>query len=244
MIIQKIKYFFFGKYSRRYYYGVLLPITFIIFFGLLIIARLFYPGDYFFLTNPISDLGNHILNPFPGWFFFSLAFWFFSLLYLPLFLYLHKRLVRLQPIKTKIGSYANSCSVLGTILLGIFPNQPESILMHNIAAGLSFGGISIALSFYWLVVIEDSIKKALQYHHIGILMVLIFITFILAAIAFFAVFHIYNNLFGAHLYIIQIFGTRFFWLFRFPFWEWTLFIILAAQLIFIGLIVPEQFSGE
>lgn len=242
MLFQKIKYIFFGKYSREYYYGVLLPITFMIFFGLLIIAIVFFPSNYSILTNYISDLGNHKLNPFPGWLFFSLAFWFFSLLYPPLFLYLHRRLVKIQPKKAKIGTFANSCSVLGMILLGIFPNQPETILMHSIAASLSFGGISLALTFYWLVIIEDSIKRALQYHHVGILMILVFITFVLTAISFFAIFQIYNDLFGTQLYIIQIFGTRLFWLFKFPFWEWTLFIILAVQLFFIGLIIPEQFS--
>ncbi|MBD3228121.1 MAG: hypothetical protein GF329_08025 [Candidatus Lokiarchaeota archaeon] len=231
MDFSKLKIIYIGKYSRRYFYSFILPVSFSIFFGFLITARVLFPGFYSILFNAISDLGNPYLNPFPGWFFFSLAFWSLALLYPPLFLYLHRKLMKIHTIEAKIGTVGNYISIIGMILLGIFPNISETIIMHTIAAMLSFGGLGIAIIFYWLGVVHDSIQKALHYHHLGILMILTIITFLLTAISFFGVVQIGT----------EIFSAQFLWLFEFPFWEWTLFIILAVQLFFIGLIIPEQF---
>jgi hypothetical protein len=125
-------------------------------------------------------------------------------------------------------------AVIGMILLGFFPNQPETSLMHILAGILSFGGITLAVIFYWIALIHDSIQKALMFHHLGIFMILTLITFSLTAILFIGVIQISSSYFFRDI----------FWFLDFPFWEWMLFILLSIQLIFIGLIVPERFSSS
>jgi len=230
--INIIKNLFIGRYSRNYYKRYILPISFSIFFTLLIISRIAFPGFYSITTNAISDLGNPILNPFPGWFFFSLAFWSMAILFPPLFLYLHHRLIKIHKIEATLGTISNFVSIFGMILLGIFPNLPEIMTIHLIAAVLSFGGLGLAITFYWLAIIHDSIQKAMRYHHLGIVMILVIITFLLAAISFLGIFEI-----SSEIFLIDIA-----WLLNYPFWEWVLFILFALQLFFIGLIIPKQFS--
>ncbi|TXT60217.1 MAG: membrane protein of unknown function [Promethearchaeota archaeon] len=229
-----ISQIYIGIYTRKNFKRFVLPISFSIFFILLITSRLIFPGFYSIFSNTISDLGNPILNPFPGWLFFSLAFWSLAVLFPPLFLYLHRRLVVIHQIEAKIGTSSNIISIFGMILLGIFPNLPETNFMHLIAAILSFAGMGVAIIFYWLAVIHDSIQKAMRYHHIGISMILIFITFLFTAITFLGSLQIGS----------EIFDLNIIWLFDFPFWEWLLFIFLSFQLFFIGIIIPEQFSYE
>lgn len=234
MKLNNIKQIYFGNYSRRYFKRFTVPISFSIFFALLITSRIFFPGFYSIFSNAISDLGNPILNPFPGWLFFSLAFWSLAFLFPPLFLYLNRRLIKIHRIEAKIGTGSNFISIFGMILLGIFPNLPETNFMHLIAAIFSFTGMGVAIIFYWLAIIHDSIQKAMRYHHIGIVMILSFITFLIIAITFIGTFQISSDIFAFNML----------WLFDYPFWEWLLFIFLSFQLFFIGLIIPEQFSKK
>jgi hypothetical protein len=231
MDFRRIGQGYFGYFSRIYFKRVLLPFTLFAFFGLLIFSAILFPGEYKITSHTISDLGNPKLNPFPGWLIFSMAFWTLSLLSPPLFLYLHWRLVKMHKFEATLGTVFNFIAIFGMILLGIFPNLPETDLMHIIAAILSFVGLTTALIFYWGAVIHDSLQKALKYHQVGIFMILIIITVLLASILFLGIVQISSDYFFEEIY----------WYLDFPFWEWIIFIIISFQLLFIGLIIPDQF---
>jgi hypothetical protein len=226
LIWEKIKRIYVGDYSRKYFKRFFLPISFITFFGFLLTARIFFPGSYTIFSNAISDLGNPIYNPFPGWLFFSIAFWILASLYAPLFLYMHRRLVQFHQLEANFGA------IIGMVLLGVFPDIPSFKIMHLIAAFLCFGCMSAAIFCYWIAVIHDSFQKALRYHHEGILMILIFISISIIAIIFL----------GIEQLVLDLFPAQFIWVLDYPVWEWGIFILLAFQLFFIGLIIPDQFK--
>jgi hypothetical membrane protein len=229
--LDRIKRIYVGNYSRKYFKRYFLPISFITFFGFLLISRILYPGTYTIISNAISDLGNPLNNPFPGWLFFSIAFWVLASLYTPLILYIHRRLVQFHELEAKGGSILNFVAIVGMVLLGAFPDLPSLKVMHLIAAFLCFGCMSIAIVCYWIAVIHDSLQKALRFHHQGVFMILVFITLSIVAISFL----------GLGQLLSDLFPREFIWVLDYPVWEWGVFILLAFQLFFIGLIVPDQF---
>lgn len=234
MNFARVRQFYLGHYPRTLFKKVLLPLIFVIYFSFLILSGILYPEEYAITSHTISDLGNPQLNPFPGWFFFSLSFWILGLSFIPLFMHLHWSIVVLHKIEAKTGTSFNFIAAIGMILLGFFPNLPETDLMHIIAAVLAFGGLTAAIIFYWSAVIHDSLQKALKYHHLAIVMILSLITLLLAAILF--------------LGVVQISATYFLseevWFLDFPFWEWMLFIVISIQLLFVGFIIPDQFRNS
>lgn len=232
MNLETFKRIYTGDYSRKYFKRYFLPVSFIAFFGFLLISRILYPRDYSIVSNAISDLGNPLFNPFPGWLFFSISFWVLASLYAPLFLYMHRRLVQFHKLEANLGTSFNFGAIIGMVLLGAFPDLPELKAMHLIAAFLCFGCMSVAIFCYWIAVIHDSLQKALKFHHQGVFMILVFITLSIIAILFLGMGQLLADLFPVELY----------WVLDYPVWEWGIFILLAFQLFFVGLIVPDQFS--
>ncbi|MHA1650572.1 MAG: hypothetical protein ACTSYB_10305 [Candidatus Helarchaeota archaeon] len=225
MDLAKIISIYLGELPKSLVKTFFLPIVFGIFSILMISAILYYPHPYSFTADTISNLGNPVLNPFPGWLFFSLAFWYLAFMLPPIFLYLHKRLLHLSKNLARIGTLFNFCSLIGMILLGFFPNLENLLLIHATAASLAFGGAVFGCIFYWVTMIKEAMMKAFKYRHLTIISILFVITILLSLILL--------------LGIIQIIGTSILQL-EFPFWEWTLFIILIIQFLIFILIIPEN----
>jgi hypothetical protein len=226
MAASKFLEFYQGEFSKNFMKKILIPLTFGVFLIFLIISYLLYPLPYDITTDAISNLGNPVLNPFPGWFFFSLAFWYLALVFPPFIFYLHKRLLHLSTKGTKVGTLFNVTSVIGMIMLGIFPNLDSTNLLHNISAILAFGGLVAGCISYWTAMIKEAVVKAMKYRNLAIVLILLLITALFSLILIMGLVSILN------VFPLQL---------DFPFWEWTLFIILAFQLLLFILIIPDHF---
>ncbi|MHA1749790.1 MAG: DUF998 domain-containing protein [Promethearchaeota archaeon] len=221
--------FFMGNISKKILLEFFFPILLVAYVGLLIISRVLFPNDYMITSNTISDLGNPNLNPI-GWLFFSLSFMQLSILLIPFYQYVYKKMRLISPHLSKVSLIFNFISSAGFVMLSLVPNTPDKISVHEIAAMLSFGGMIFAGLLYWV-----SLFKAIIRHngnHIILLFGIIIIT--VSAI-------IVSELVDWNTLKIkeQNENPSAEWYQDIAFWEWLLFFIMTAQTTFFFLMDPR-----
>lgn len=183
-----------------------------------------FPGGYSPAREAVSNLGNPVLNPFPGWLFFSLAFWSLSPLMVPAFALYHRRLLPLAPSEARTGTLAACVGLSGTTLLGFFPNVDETLVQHGVAALLSFGGLGAAAASYWLATSRDALRHALRTRDHALLatLALVVVTFVAMTLAGLAQ-ALNTDAFGG-----------------FAPWEWFTFVDVTFLLVVVGLLLPPD----
>lgn len=203
---------------------------FLIFFGMLITSMLLFPGLYSIVTEYVSNLGNPLFNPY-GWYFFSIAFIFLSLAFIPCVLYLHKKLTQIYKLGTNIGTAFNLIASLGMFILALFPNLDITMGQHALGAGLSFGGMVTGAIIYWYIMSKDAIRKAVRNREFLVLIILVSIIALFALVLIIGLIQIIDLTLMSYTSAIFL---------PVPFWEWMLLFTIAFHTVIIGLIVPEK----
>ena len=208
--------FLIGRSSRYFILQIIFPILLIINYGSLFLSSIIYPNTFSILTHTITDLGNPILNPL-GWPLFSFAFYTFSLLLIPIAIYLHKNLVKFYRIPTYFGTGFNILSIIIIFLLPMTPNFGKFIPMHYIIGFFSFFLLAFSITSYWIALVK--------YERVTIKKSALMISLLI--------------IFGSMIGISQTIIPLLYNIALFPLFEWFFFIILGYELVSISIITPE-----
>ncbi len=131
-----------------------LPLCFLLIGLNLLIARVLYPPDshkfYSDVWDTISGLGDMENNPI-GWIFFQIAMVISGIAIIPVAIYVQKTFVTLQKGNGIIGILFLYIGSIGFLLTGFIPDDTLPInKLHEITAGLGFGGVMFAAFFlFW-----------------------------------------------------------------------------------------------
>ncbi len=147
-----------GAFPARYAFPYLIFVyaTFIV---LILTSDLLYNGDYSFFTNSVSNLGDPLLNPFPGWFFFSLALWSFGFLAMPIFLHQFRQLIANQRHFSVLFLVLSLIACVGSVLVGTFSEIDVMIGAHVVSAVMAFGGLFLASIVSWVPCFAGAVRS-------------------------------------------------------------------------------------
>ncbi len=152
--VKEILLGYFGE-SQLYMYILMQAV---LLFGLIGIARLYYPkeNNYSIKSCTISYLGSweDERNP-KGWRIFSAAFIVAGIMDIPLFLFLHRKLVKICPWSIWIGTSLLLIRAIGLILIAFIPDVGEDFFqdlslghMHNLISIITFASFGLGFLVY------------------------------------------------------------------------------------------------
>ncbi|MHA1672616.1 MAG: DUF998 domain-containing protein [Promethearchaeota archaeon] len=120
--ITTIKNIITGNFTRSQLLRFML-ISGILFFLSAFCSWLLYPADlnYSIMTHTISYLGDYAQNP-KGWVLFSISFIIIGLSFIPLILYIHRRVVLIERFWGSMGSSFLMGGGFGVVLIAFFPD--------------------------------------------------------------------------------------------------------------------------
>ncbi len=153
-----LRRFIVGAFPARYALPYLI-LVYAIFIGLILVSVSLYPGDYSFLTNAVSNLGDPLLNPFPGWLFFSVALWSFGFLAMPIFLYQFRRLLACQRHFAILFIVLSSIACAGSVGVGFFTEVYATFGAHVVCAVMVFGGLFFAAIVSWVPCLAGAVRS-------------------------------------------------------------------------------------
>jgi len=160
---QKLAILFTGRATKRDQL-VLFVVTLAIFLFGVIIAQFFYPGGYSILRNYVSDQGWQATNPETYW-VFDTAVIVTGLLLIPLFLWLHKRLVPTTVLLSRIATFFSLVGCLGFSLVGGFRKDFE--VPHDTVTVVAFGGLGLAAFFMLFVLLRKMMLREIWPNKVG-----------------------------------------------------------------------------
>ncbi|MHA1777120.1 MAG: DUF998 domain-containing protein [Promethearchaeota archaeon] len=142
-----IKNLILGKFTRKRLLQYMI-ISAGIFFTLFIISLAFYPKslNYSILTHTISYLGDYTQNP-KGWLFFTLSFIELGLSFIPLIIYIHRRVILIERMWGIIGSLLLISGSFGVVLIAFFPDVHGADFFND----MSFGKAHVIVSFITVI---------------------------------------------------------------------------------------------
>jgi len=206
-----------GDTTRDIFIRFFIPLILACFYGSIALSILIFPYPFSIFLCTITDLGHPVLNP-VGSILYLIAFWSFSILLIPMTLYMHKRLYRIFRIPTVIGTFFNFLAVISMFLLPLFPNtQGIYIILHAYFGFFSFFFLILGFCCYWAAMSRHknvSIKKSA-----GMVLILI--------------------ISGIMIGLSQAFLPLLFGLYLFRFFEWILLFALTIELVIISFYVPD-----
>nr|MDO8083371.1 hypothetical protein [Candidatus Sigynarchaeum springense] len=218
-----IRRFVSGAFPARYAIPYVI-VVYGIFTGLILVSTTFYNGDYSLFTNSVSNLGDPLLNPFPGWLFFSIALWSFGFIAMPLFLYQGRRLIAEQRRRALIFMVFSTIACAGSIGVGIFSEVEETYPLHIATAVMAFGGLFLAAIFTWVPcfsIAKRTPQKRLRTIRFSITTAQIIVIMFTAAVT-------------ATVYIQEeMFGNVGVGLLSTTFWEWMLMFCIGAHVLLL-----------
>ncbi|MEX2680904.1 MAG: hypothetical protein Q6373_004845 [Candidatus Sigynarchaeota archaeon] len=218
-----IRRFLSGAFPARYAIPYVI-VVYATFTTLILISTRFYIGDYSFVTNSVSNLGDPLLNPFPGWLFFSMALWSFGFMAMPLFLYQGKRLVAGQRHRAIIFMVFSTIACAGSIGVGIFSEVEETFPSHVVSAVMAFGGLFLAAFFTWVPCFSIAARnqqkriRTIKFAITVVQMIAIILTAAVTATVYVQA-EIFGNVGGGFLSV--------------TFWEWMLMFCIGAHVFLL-----------
>ncbi len=231
LVFSKLIDLFKGNITKHLISHFYIPLVFPIFGLLLFFSWLNYPKPYILGSQAISNLGNPIRNPFPGWLLFSLAVWYLAFMLIPIFMFAYRKLKIIYPRLALIGTIVNFSAIIGMVFVGIFPNLSSTMIFHATGAIFAFGGLVTGAIIYWSILLKEAMVKGFKHRTMIelVALLLIFLLFIMILI----------------IGIIQILAIKFgisfvSWYLEFPFWEWVLFLFTLIHLFLIDLLIPKK----
>jgi hypothetical protein len=243
-IKKSFKLAFTGQISKKAA-GIYLVFYFLVYYSLIFISCLIFVQikPFSMLSHFISHLGMPDENP-RGFLFFSLAEIWNGLFFIPMTMFFYRNLSRdlifdsnpdKKPRKKKIIKVSNLIAVysgivsgLGTVIIGIFPQDFshgfDSNFLHLIGVNISFFGIYIGVIFNFLsLFLRKSLKlefpKSYKFS-------LIHLQFISVSLIFWVVTNLMHNLEPG------LWSTYF--------WEWMMVFSLSLWVLLFYLIIPDD----
>lgn len=136
-----------GHFTRKQLLKFML-IAGLIFLTLFLTSLILFPKSlhYSILTHTISYLGDYTKNP-SGWLFFSLSFIIIGLSFIPLILYIHRRVILIEKIWGRLGSLLLIGGSIGVILIAFFPDVHGADFFND----MSLGKIHVLISFFTVI---------------------------------------------------------------------------------------------
>ncbi|MFX0100128.1 MAG: hypothetical protein ACFFCS_11155 [Candidatus Hodarchaeota archaeon] len=198
--------------------------------SLILISIAVFPGGYNLTEYTISSLGNPHVNTFPGWLFFSIAFWVLTIMLLPFFRFVHSKLKKYTPKFAQCFLISSIIVDIGLILLGFFPEFPPTIFFHMIATMMSFGGFFVAAIFSWfgLYFLGKGSEGARK-------------TFVFASLIVMVTTFGGSLLMGCISYLINQMGLLEGTILSNVFiWEWCLFFAVGLYIILLEIIISRE----
>ncbi len=245
-IKKSFKLVFTGQFSKKAA-GIYLVFYFLIYYSLIFISCLIFAQikPFSLLSHFISHLGMPDENP-GGFLFFSLAEIWNGLFFIPMTMFFYRNLSkdliidsnsnptkktrRKKKIKVcnLIAVYSGIISGLGTVIVGIFPQDFSfgfiSNFLHLIGVYVSFTGIYIAVFFNFLSLL---LRKSLEFEFPkSYNFSLIHLQFFSISLIFWVVTNLLHNLEPGFL------STYF--------WEWMIVFSLSLWVILFYLIIPAD----
>jgi hypothetical protein len=190
-----------------------------------------YPGTYSVLVNAVSNLGDPILNPWPGWFFFSTGMCTFGFLAIFIVMTLHYWMSRVEGKWSRGYLWAAIIGNAGCAGVGIFSEAETTFTAHAIAAGLFFGGLLLSAALAWPFMFKRAVLSTRANERVARVAVLV-VMMAMVSLSFIMLF-----LASTHGLVSGITASG---LFSMVFWEWMLVISLNIQQLFlVALCLPS-----
>ncbi len=218
-------------------------ITFMITISLLGISWILYPKElnYSIMTHTISYLGDYEKNP-NGWIFFSIAFMFMSIFFIPLILYIQKRIFKISQVGSWIGTsfllIGAVCGFTTALLPDVYGTDFIKDIslgkIHNIIAVIAIFGFILGLFEYGILFFIDywpifNKNRERVYAYLSVFPVFLPFTII-----------------GIGTLITQIIRVRLGgeWpgpgILSFPLWEWMLALTFFITIYGLALRLPQK----
>ena len=230
-----------GNVSKKYMLQIHIPLMILLYFGLLAISSLTFPG-YTITHYYISNMGSPYLNP-DGWIIWSIAHGFYGLFMIPAVQYTHHTIKAKLDTSTSrdtqtstddskfnqklltLGRLLLIISAIGWLLMCFVPQYKGWGTAHAINAVLLLGGYYFGILFItWLVNRAKIISKKI------IRAILFFWVFAPCAILITQLIRI-----GLGIPIIDSTNNNSLWFINVSTWEWMmLFTIYMAFIILIA----------
>ena len=212
----------------------------IVFISLLLAARFAGSPDfsYSIFSHLVSHLGVESRNP-EGYIYFNISFILLGLAYIPVALYIHRRICHPDRLWTaRIGTILWVFSAVGIIGIGTFPDEESYSFwglnlqyVHKSFAYIAIIGFLTGMGCYLLILGEDAIKK--QRGKKSYFMFQRFIPSFIAYIVVLLGLSITQYQYSVNrVYISEGLSSR-------TFWEWMLFILSFFEIYSIALALPH-----
>ena len=209
----------------------------------LLLARILYPPtlNYSIFTDTISYLGDYIRNP-SGWFFLSIFFIIFGTSFILLTLYIHRRVVKIQPFIARVASISLLIGGVGVLLTGFFPdvfgdNFIEDVSMgkaHNIVSMFAMFGLLVGLTLYGMLFLINhypSMRGSRKRYYADVRTMPVFLLIVFAGFSMLATLLIMNR-------------EGYEWpgpgLLSFTFWEWILTGVFCLNIYRLAWKLPND----
>ncbi|MHA1734232.1 MAG: hypothetical protein ACTSU5_20025 [Promethearchaeota archaeon] len=248
--LAKVRAWFGGDISKDVLLKRYIPVAWLVFLALLLGAYLTYPpgaanrGNYSILHDPISALGHYSENP--GWLLFSAALVWMGLALFPVVPYAHKRLSQICRKTSLVGAFFAGLGCIGIAAVGLFPDEHDPLFgsssvqvvdVHNIVAGIGFGGWLLAfLLAWWPVMLKDNIGRLGGEGRVPLKHVLGHVAVLLGV----------GLATGATQLYVSYAGLNSFdaGLLAWPFWEWTVLFTFLVCLPWFVYMLPAETGKE
>lgn len=159
-----------GKADKKIH-GIFFIIVLTYFGVSLLMAQILYPGGYSITQYFISRQGHPIKNPIGSW-FFIFGTCISSILLIPHFLYMHRRMMPTLGLVTKLMTLTALIGCFGLFMVGVFPEGIAEIgWLHDIGADLAFGGLGVSALLSMFVMIRKLVLKEEKPGVLGFLLI-------------------------------------------------------------------------
>ncbi|MBN2150116.1 MAG: hypothetical protein JW839_01595 [Candidatus Lokiarchaeota archaeon] len=126
-----------------------------------------YPGEYSVSSNAVSNLGDPLLNPWPGWLVFSAGIFAYAVLMIPHACYVHRKLAALDRDWGRRFITASIVGNAGYVGIAVFSEAPATFVPHVFSAMMAFWGLFSAAVCSWFPLIACVRRSTPLRFHLG-----------------------------------------------------------------------------
>ncbi len=234
------------KFSKSFLLKRYLPVVVLVFAALLAISIILFPSEaarhdhYSIFHDPISSLGHYDVTP--GWIPFSIALVWLGIGAIPLMPYAYARLNPICAKTAALGAFFAILGCLGIIGVGLFPDVHDPILgssvefvdVHNITAGLGYGGWFLAFVIWWFPMYKDNVSRWGGTKQVPLKPLLVGSIALMSLMLGTGISQLYVSLAG-----MDSFEAGFL---SWPFWEWVMTCALLGYMVGLIYILPARFE--
>ena len=254
MELQNLKNYFLGRFEKKELRTFLLVQLSVIWLLILIAYLLYPPSEYSIMRHTFSYLGSQDAHNNPeGWYWFSIALIAMGILMIPLILYRHRRLSKIDPNMARFNTLLLIIGAIGIFLLAFFPDDGRDFMedlsygrIHNQLAVVAFAGLGLGNIFDSFIFLKDRWPKwplggggtkILNHKKLQIPVIGLFIVVFCTAFFLIRWEIIYPEIHAQNPEIGSWPGEG---IYSFPLWEWIVIVYLFIYITATMLIYPNK----